>query len=60
MRSNDMIQPQSVGQFTRKDLKRTRMAPLFFNVLFNVNKYAIAEQKDPFLAQQVHDTPELR
>jgi len=56
----DMIEPETEGQFTRKDLKGSKLTSYFFNMIFNMNKYATAEARDPFLAQQLHETPELR
>lgn len=44
----DMIKPVNAKAITLKDVKGCKMAPNFFNVLFNLNKFIAFEQKDPF------------
>ncbi len=41
------------------ELKGSHMAPMFFNTLFNLNKFILAEQRDPIRIKQVHATPQL-
>ena len=55
----DMVQPLDQHRFVKKDLLRTQMAPLFFNMLFNMNKYLVYEHRDPVQIKQVHATPQL-
>ncbi len=56
---NDMIKPRVESQFTKADIKRSKMAPAFFDLLFNLSRHVQAEQRDPMLIQQIHNTPEL-
>jgi len=56
---NDMIKPQCESHFTKKDIRGTKMATPFFNIIFNLSKHVLAEQRDPILIHQVHSTPEL-
>eukprot|EP01083_Nonionella_stella_P295815 1005227_1 len=44
---NDMIKPTEEARFTRRDLRQSKLAPLFFNMLFNIRKFAMHEQRDP-------------
>jgi len=46
-------------QIKLKELQRSGSAALFFNVLFNLNKYAQMEMRDPFSAMQARETPHL-
>lgn len=46
----------SVGRVTLRDLKRCRMAHVFFNTFFNLEKYLDNEQRDPFAVQKVSIT----
>lgn len=43
----------SEGRVTLRDLKRCRMAHVFFNTFFNLEKYLDNEQRDPFAVQKV-------
>ena len=56
---NDMIKPRVESKFTKADIKRSKMAPAFFDLLFNLSRHVQAEQRDPMLIQQIHNTPEL-
>lgn len=48
-----MLRPDVVGRITLRDLKRqAKVSGLFFNILFNINKFVAYEQRDPFLARQ--------
>lgn len=44
-----MIKPAREAMFTRRDLKASKMAPLFFDMIFNLNKFALYERRDPYL-----------
>ena len=44
----DMIQPKLEGGFTLEEIKNSGMANLFYNMIFNLNKFAIHEQRDPY------------
>lgn len=41
------------GKITLRDLKRCRMAHIFFDTFFNLEKYLDHEQRDPFAMQKV-------
>lgn len=41
------------GKITLRDLKRCRMAHIFFDTFFNLEKYLDHEQRDPFAVQKV-------
>eukprot|EP00471_Norrisiella_sphaerica_P012605 CAMPEP_0184495522 /NCGR_PEP_ID=MMETSP0113_2-20130426/31544_1 /TAXON_ID=91329 /ORGANISM="Norrisiella sphaerica, Strain BC52" /LENGTH=355 /DNA_ID=CAMNT_0026881739 /DNA_START=524 /DNA_END=1591 /DNA_ORIENTATION=+ len=56
---NDMIKPAEESHFTKRDLRKTKMTTPFFNLIFNLTKHVLAEQRDPILIHQVHSTPEL-
>ncbi|XP_032827838.2 serine/threonine-protein phosphatase 2A regulatory subunit B'' subunit alpha isoform X1 [Petromyzon marinus] len=51
----DLVKPQVEGKITLKDLKRCRMAYVFFDTFFNLEKYLEHEQKDPFSVQKEAD-----
>lgn len=44
----DLVKPEVEGKITLRDLKRCKMAHIFFDTLFNIEKYLDHEQKDPF------------
>ncbi|XP_078613117.1 serine/threonine-protein phosphatase 2A regulatory subunit B'' subunit delta-like isoform X2 [Branchiostoma floridae x Branchiostoma japonicum] len=46
----DMINPAIPGKISLRDLKQSRMTPLFFDTFFNLEKYLDHEQRDPFAA----------
>lgn len=54
-----MIHPKIDSQFTMKDLKKSKMAGLFFDMIFNLNKFALYEQRDPFLLEEIRSTPQM-
>lgn len=41
------------GKISLRDLKRCRMAHIFFDTFFNLEKYLDHEQRDPFAVQKV-------
>lgn len=43
----------TLGRVTLRDLKRCRMAHVFYNTFFNLEKYLDNEQRDPFAVQKV-------
>uniref|UniRef100_A0A8C6PPQ7 Protein phosphatase 2 regulatory subunit B''alpha n=1 Tax=Nothobranchius furzeri TaxID=105023 RepID=A0A8C6PPQ7_NOTFU len=49
----DLVKPESTGKITLSDLKRCRMAHIFFDTFFNLEKYLDHEQRDPFAVQKV-------
>lgn len=60
---SDLLNPQRDGEFVYQDFIREdkiRVAGVFFNVLFNLNKFVEFEQRDPFLLRQQLAEPELR
>nr|CCA22536.1 conserved hypothetical protein [Albugo laibachii Nc14] len=59
---SDLLHPECDGEFTYQEFIREdkiRVAGVFFNVLFNLNKFVEFEQRDPFLLRQQLAQPEL-
>ncbi|KFQ25490.1 Serine/threonine-protein phosphatase 2A regulatory subunit B'' subunit alpha [Merops nubicus] len=56
----DLVKPEREGIVTLRDLKRCRMAHVFYNTFFNLEKYLDNEQRDPFAVQKdmENDGPE--
>ncbi|XP_009688770.2 serine/threonine-protein phosphatase 2A regulatory subunit B'' subunit alpha isoform X1 [Struthio camelus] len=56
----DLVKPERDGRVTLRDLKRCRMAHVFYNTFFNLEKYLDNEQRDPFAVQKdiENDGPE--
>ncbi|XP_006907283.1 serine/threonine-protein phosphatase 2A regulatory subunit B'' subunit alpha isoform X1 [Pteropus alecto] len=56
----DLVKPASEGKITLRDLKRCRMAHIFYDTFFNLEKYLDHEQRDPFAIQKdvENDVPE--
>ncbi|NWI46400.1 P2R3A phosphatase, partial [Picathartes gymnocephalus] len=52
----DLVKPEREGKVTLRDLKRCRMAHVFFNTFFNLEKYLDNEQRDPFAVQKDMDS----
>ncbi|KAM4770622.1 serine/threonine-protein phosphatase 2A regulatory subunit B'' subunit alpha isoform 2-T5 [Cyanocitta cristata] len=52
----DLVKPEREGRVTLRDLKRCRMAHVFFNTFFNLEKYLDNEQRDPFAVQKDLDS----
>uniref|UniRef100_A0A3P8UTW6 Protein phosphatase 2 regulatory subunit B''alpha n=1 Tax=Cynoglossus semilaevis TaxID=244447 RepID=A0A3P8UTW6_CYNSE len=52
----DLVKPESPGKITLTDLKRCRMAHIFFDTFFNLEKYLDHEQRDPFAVQKDIDS----
>ncbi|XP_013882098.1 serine/threonine-protein phosphatase 2A regulatory subunit B'' subunit alpha [Austrofundulus limnaeus] len=52
----DLVKPESTGKITLSDLKRCRMAHIFFDTFFNLEKYLDHEQRDPFAVQKDVDS----
>ncbi|XP_032879200.1 serine/threonine-protein phosphatase 2A regulatory subunit B'' subunit beta-like isoform X3 [Amblyraja radiata] len=48
----DLVKPECEGKITLHDLKKCKMANIFFDTLFNIDKYLEHEQKDPFSIQR--------
>ncbi|XP_043928397.1 serine/threonine-protein phosphatase 2A regulatory subunit B'' subunit beta isoform X2 [Protopterus annectens] len=44
----DLVKPVCEGKITLHDLKKCKMANVFFDTFFNIEKYLDHEQKDPF------------
>ncbi|KAL0964091.1 hypothetical protein UPYG_G00318440 [Umbra pygmaea] len=44
----DLVKPEEEGKITLRDLKRCKMAHIFYDTFFNIEKYLDHEQKDPF------------
>ncbi|XP_013883268.1 serine/threonine-protein phosphatase 2A regulatory subunit B'' subunit beta isoform X3 [Austrofundulus limnaeus] len=44
----DLVAPEVEGKITLRDLKRCKMAHIFFDTFFNIEKYLDHEQRDPF------------
>ncbi|XP_042313870.1 serine/threonine-protein phosphatase 2A regulatory subunit B'' subunit alpha isoform X2 [Sceloporus undulatus] len=56
----DLVKPDIEGRVTLRDLKKCRMAHIFYNTFFNLEKYLDNEQRDPFAVQKdvENDGPE--
>uniref|UniRef100_F7DI85 Protein phosphatase 2 regulatory subunit B''alpha n=1 Tax=Ornithorhynchus anatinus TaxID=9258 RepID=F7DI85_ORNAN len=56
----DLVKPEVDGRITLRDLKRCRMAHIFYDTFFNLEKYLDHEQRDPFAMQKdaENDGPE--
>ncbi|XP_074070931.1 serine/threonine-protein phosphatase 2A regulatory subunit B'' subunit alpha isoform X2 [Macrotis lagotis] len=56
----DLVKPELDGKITLRDLKRCRMAHIFYDTFFNLEKYLDHEQRDPFAVQKdvENDSPE--
>ncbi|XP_006846663.1 PREDICTED: serine/threonine-protein phosphatase 2A regulatory subunit B'' subunit alpha isoform X2 [Chrysochloris asiatica] len=56
----DLVKPACDGKITLHDLKRCRMAHIFYDTFFNLEKYLDHEQRDPFAVQKdaENDGPE--
>uniref|UniRef100_A0A7N8WQR2 Protein phosphatase 2, regulatory subunit B'', alpha n=1 Tax=Mastacembelus armatus TaxID=205130 RepID=A0A7N8WQR2_9TELE len=52
----DLVKPECPGKITLGDLKRCRMAHIFFDTFFNLEKYLDHEQRDPFAVQKDIDS----
>uniref|UniRef100_A0A8B9K1W3 Protein phosphatase 2, regulatory subunit B'', alpha n=1 Tax=Astyanax mexicanus TaxID=7994 RepID=A0A8B9K1W3_ASTMX len=48
----DLVKPEYQGKITLRDLKHCRMAHIFFDTFFNLEKYLDHEQRDPFAVQK--------
>eukprot|EP00079_Xenopus_tropicalis_P018814 XP_004921055.2 PREDICTED: serine/threonine-protein phosphatase 2A regulatory subunit B'' subunit alpha-like [Xenopus tropicalis] len=48
----DLVKPEAEGQITLRDLKRCKMAHIFYDTCFNLEKYLDHEQRDPFAVQK--------
>ncbi|XP_032264539.1 serine/threonine-protein phosphatase 2A regulatory subunit B'' subunit alpha isoform X2 [Phoca vitulina] len=48
----DLVKPATDGKITLRDLKRCRMAHIFYDTFFNLEKYLDHEQRDPFAVQK--------
>ncbi|XP_053435484.1 serine/threonine-protein phosphatase 2A regulatory subunit B'' subunit beta isoform X1 [Nycticebus coucang] len=57
----DLVQPQSEGKITLSDLKHCRLAHVFFDTFFNVEKYLDHEQREQgsLFRESDSDGPEL-
>ncbi|XP_041827990.1 serine/threonine-protein phosphatase 2A regulatory subunit B'' subunit alpha isoform X1 [Melanotaenia boesemani] len=52
----DLVKPENPGKITLGDLKRCRMAHIFFDTFLNLEKYLDHEQRDPFAVQKDIDS----
>lgn len=57
----DLVKPQSPGKITLRDLKRCKLANVFFDTFFNIEKYLDHEQKEQvsLLRETETEGPEL-
>lgn len=55
----DMIRPKLGSAFTLEEIKQSGLAPLFFNMIFNLNKFARHEQRDPYRLEQIRQNPHM-
>ncbi|XP_051873965.1 serine/threonine-protein phosphatase 2A regulatory subunit B'' subunit alpha isoform X2 [Pristis pectinata] len=52
----DLVKPECEGKITMRDLKKCRMAHIFYDTCFNLEKYLDHEQRDPFAVQKDVDS----
>ncbi|XP_056599477.1 serine/threonine-protein phosphatase 2A regulatory subunit B'' subunit alpha [Triplophysa dalaica] len=52
----DLVKPECPGKITLRDLKHCRMAHIFYDTFFNLEKYLDHEQRDPFAVQKDLDS----
>ncbi|TSL16057.1 Serine/threonine-protein phosphatase 2A regulatory subunit B'' subunit beta [Bagarius yarrelli] len=45
----DLVRPETPGKITLRDLKKCKLAHIFFDTFFNIEKYLDHEQRDPFM-----------
>ncbi|XP_006017100.1 serine/threonine-protein phosphatase 2A regulatory subunit B'' subunit beta isoform X1 [Alligator sinensis] len=57
----DLVKPQCEGKITLHDLKKCKLANVFFDTFFNIEKYLDHEQKDQFsvLRDSDNDSQEI-
>ncbi|XP_040122364.1 serine/threonine-protein phosphatase 2A regulatory subunit B'' subunit beta [Oryx dammah] len=57
----DLVKPQTAGRITLQDLKRCKLANVFFDTFFNIEKYLDHEQKEQasLLRESESEGPEL-
>ncbi|ETO13573.1 hypothetical protein RFI_23794 [Reticulomyxa filosa] len=56
---NDIVQPLESSKFTLAQLKKSKLAYLFFDMLFDINKFIANEQKDSVALEEIHSNPHL-
>ncbi|XP_015252705.1 serine/threonine-protein phosphatase 2A regulatory subunit B'' subunit beta isoform X2 [Cyprinodon tularosa] len=44
----DLVKPEVEGKITLRDLKKCKLAHIFYDTFFNIEKYLDHEQRDPF------------
>lgn len=49
----DLVRPKEEERITLADLKNCRMANIFFDTFFNLDKFLEHEQRDPFANTKV-------
>ncbi|KAA0715611.1 Serine/threonine-protein phosphatase 2A [Triplophysa tibetana] len=52
----DLVKPEIPGKITLRDLKRCKLSHIFFDTLFNIEKYLDHEQRDPLMAARDAET----
>ncbi|KAM9487040.1 serine/threonine-protein phosphatase 2A regulatory subunit B'' subunit beta isoform 1-T1 [Clarias gariepinus] len=52
----DLVRPEIPGKITLRDLKRCKLAHIFFDTFFNIEKYLDHEQRDPFVVAKDAET----
>jgi serine/threonine-protein phosphatase 2A regulatory subunit B'' len=45
----DMVRPDNLGRVTLKDLLRSKMTDMFFNILFDLQKFLVKEYQSPLV-----------
>jgi serine/threonine-protein phosphatase 2A regulatory subunit B'' len=49
----DLVRPKMPGKITLTDIKNCKMANIFFDTFFNLDKFLDHEQRDPFANARV-------
>ncbi|XP_076011275.1 serine/threonine-protein phosphatase 2A regulatory subunit B'' subunit beta isoform X2 [Genypterus blacodes] len=55
----DLVKPEVEGKITLRDLKRCKLAHVFFDTFINIYKYLDREQNDPYCTTSDKAVPEL-
>jgi serine/threonine-protein phosphatase 2A regulatory subunit B'' len=52
----DTVKPATTGRITRKDLVRSKMADMFFNTLFDLQRFLMREYQSPSVNARLEET----
>jgi Ca2+-binding EF-hand superfamily protein len=55
----DIVHPANSTHITKTDIANSKSCSLFFNMLLNLNRHMLHEQRDPMRIKRIHDTAEV-